>query len=110
MVDTVPRTINEPLLAFCDIIAPRRPKFIPSKPSADAQPSACFDNAARKVERAGGSLVSGWAIWTVPGIYLEAEHHGVWQNKRGDLIDVSPQMNAGRRLLFLPDPNVPMIR
>jgi hypothetical protein len=54
--------------------------------------------------------VSGWAIWTVPGIYLEAEHHGVWQNKRGDLIDVSPQMNAGRRLLFLPDPNVPMIR
>lgn len=107
MVDTVPRTINEPLLAFCHTIAPGRPRFIPSKPSTDAQPSACFDNTARKVERAGGSLACGWAIWSLLGLYFEAEHHGVWQNRRGDLVDVSPQINGARRILFLPDPDAP---
>lgn len=105
MVDTVPSRITEPLLAFCRTIAPARPRFIPSKPSADAQPSACFDNTARKIDRAGGSLESGCAIWSLHGIYYEAEHHGVWRNRRGDLIDVSPQINGSRRILFLPDPD-----
>lgn len=107
MTDTVPRQLSAPLLEFCRTIVPSRPKFIPSKPSADAQPSACFDNVARKVERAGGSVAAGWAIWSVPGLYFEAEHHGVWCNKRGELIDVSPQPNSGRRILFLPDPGAP---
>ena len=95
------------MLAFCRTIAPSRPTFIPSKPSADAQPSACFDNVARKLERAGGSVAAGWAIWSVPGIYFEAEHHGVWRNRRDELVDVSPQPNSGRRILFLPDPDAP---
>jgi hypothetical protein len=104
MADTVPSKITERLLAFCRTVAPTRPRFIPSKPSTDAQPSACFDNTERKVERAGGSLVCGWAIWSLPGVYYEAEHHGVWQNRRGAFIDVSPQINGSRRILFLPDP------
>lgn len=107
MVDTVPYGITEALLAFCRNIAPSRPTFIPSKPSADAQVSACFDNVARKVERAGGSVESGWAVWSVPGIYFEAEHHGVWRNRRGELVDVSPQPNKARQILFLPDSEVP---
>lgn len=107
MVDTVPEKISALLLDFCHTIASGRPRFIPSKPSADAETSACFDNVARKVERAGGSLASGWAIWSVRGIYFEAEHHGVWRNRRGELVDVSPQPNSGRRILFLPDPDAP---
>jgi hypothetical protein len=104
MIDTVPSRMTERLLAFCRSLSPHPPKFIPSKPSADAQASACFDNVARKVSRAGGSLVCGWAIWRLPGVYFEAEHHGVWRNRRGELIDVSPQINGARRILFLPDP------
>ncbi len=107
VIDTVPHRVTEQVLAFCRTIAPGRPTFISSKPSTDAQPSACFDNVARKVERAGGSVASGWVIWSVPGIYFEAEHHGVWRNRRGELIDVSPQPNSGRRILFLPDPGAP---
>ncbi len=39
----------------------------------------------------------------MPGLYFEAEHHAVWRNKLGNLIDVSPQMGGRKRLLFLPD-------
>jgi hypothetical protein len=106
MIDTVPSKITEPLLAFCRTISPHPPKFIPSRPSADAQASACFDNVGRKVSRAGGSIACGWAIWRLPGVYFEAEHHGVWRNRRGELVDVSPQINGARRILFLPDPEV----
>jgi hypothetical protein len=59
---------------------------------------------ARKVARVGGSISSGWAIWTMPGVYIEAEHHGVWRRRTGDLVDVSPQSSLPKRILFLPDP------
>lgn len=56
--------------------------------------------------RAGGSLASGWAIGTTPGVYfVEAEHHGVWRRRTGELVDVSPQPHLPKRILFLPDPN-----
>jgi hypothetical protein len=37
------------------------------------------------------------------GLYFEAEHHGVWRNRRGDLLDVSPQLGDLTKILFLPD-------
>lgn len=101
---TVPRTMTPALLAFCRTISPERPTFVRSRPSADAEASACFDNVARKVGRAGGSIAYGWAVWHVPGLYFEAEHHGVWRNRRGELVDVSPQLGGVAKLLFLPDP------
>ncbi|BBB13965.1 hypothetical protein SPYCA_3223 [Sphingopyxis sp. FD7] len=58
---------------------------------------------ARKISRAGGSIAYGWAIWHIPGLYFEAEHHGVWRNRRGDLLDVSPQLGDVSEILFLPD-------
>lgn len=48
-------------------------------------------------------MVYGWAIWNLKGVYFEAEHHGVWRNRYGDLIDVSPQFADARKILFLPD-------
>lgn len=78
--------------------------FVASKPSAGAVQSFCFDNVAQKMERAGGTVAYGWAIWSFPDIYFEAEHHGVWRNRQGKLTDVSPQLNSARRILFLPDP------
>jgi len=35
---------------------------------------------------------------------FEAEHHGVWRKRTGELFDVSPQHNGFDRILFLPDP------
>lgn len=103
-MSTVPKSLSPKLLEFCRSIAPARPIYIKSKPSADAKTSACFDNVHRKIERAGGQLAYGWAIWHVPGLHFEAEHHGVWKNRQGALLDVSPQLHRVPKILFLPDP------
>lgn len=101
--NTVPRLLTPALLEFCASIAPAKPVFIPSIPIKRAMTSFCFDNVAQKVRDKGGSIAYGWAIWHMPGLYFEAEHHAVWRNKLGNFIDVSPQMGSRRRLLFLSD-------
>lgn len=101
--NTVPRSLTAALLQFCASIARAEPVFIPSIPVKRAAKSFCFENVARRVEEKGGSIAYGWAIWHLPGLYFEAEHHAVWRNKLGNLIDVSPQMGGRRRLLFLTD-------
>ncbi|MGL4965857.1 MAG: SEC-C metal-binding domain-containing protein [Inquilinus sp.] len=52
----------------------------------------------------GGSLLYGWLIWEWPRVFIEAEHHAVWE-KDGSLVDITPPSNGERRILFLPDPN-----
>lgn len=107
MLNTVPRAISSEIKAFCLSIALSRPMYIRSKPFRTATPSACFDNVSNKIARAGGSMACGWAIWTVPGVCYEAEHHGAWRSRAGEIIDVSPQPNDARRILFLPDDTAP---
>ncbi len=101
--NTVPRSLSSALLEFCASIAPAEPVFIPSVPIKRAMTSFCFDNVAQKVREKGGSITYGWAIWHMPGLYFEAEHHAVWRNNLGNLIDVSPQLGGRKRLLFLSD-------
>lgn len=100
---TVPRALTPALLAFCASIAPAERVFVPSVPVKRAATSFCFENVERRAAEKGGSIAYGWAIWHMPGLYFEAEHHGIWRNKLGNLIDVSPQMGGRKRLLFLPD-------
>lgn len=107
MIDTTPKAITSDIRTFCLSIAPARPVFARCRPDKDATPSECFDNVARKVDRAGGTAVSGWAIWTVARLYLEAEHHGVWRNRHGELVNVTPQPNRPKRILFLRDDATP---
>lgn len=101
--NTVPQSLTPALLEFCASIAPAEPRFIPSIPIKRAMTSFCFENVAQKVREKGGSSAYGWAIWHMPDLYFEAEHHAVWRNKLGNLIDVSPQMGSRKRLLFLLD-------
>lgn len=101
--NTVPRALTPALLAFCASISPATPVFLPSVPLKRAATSFCFENVAQKVCEKGGAIAYGWAIWHLPGLYFEAEHHAVWRNGLGNLIDVSPQMGGRKRLLFLPD-------
>jgi hypothetical protein len=104
-VQTVPKALTPSLLSFCRTISPESPKFVRSIPPRWAKPSFCFDNVARKVSKSGGVAAYGWAIWHVPGVYFEAEHHCVWQNSKGIYIDVSPQMDNVPQILFLPEPD-----
>lgn len=100
---TLPQKITPKLLDFCGQISPYRPLFVRSRPSPSARQSACFDNVAKKIAKSGGRTVYGWAIWHVPGLYYEAEHHGIWQNRDGKLFDVSPQFGQVPKIFFLPD-------
>ena len=101
--NTVPRSLTPALLQFCASISSAEPVFVTSIPMRRAATSFCFDNVAQRVREKGGAIAYGWAIWHQPGLYFEAEHHAVWCNRLGNLIDVSPQMGGRRRLLFLPD-------
>jgi hypothetical protein len=101
--DTVPEALTPQLKAFCRTISDSDPVFISSVPFQSSSSSFCFDNVAAKVRRNGGSIAYGWAIWNLQSFYFEAEHHAVWRNKLGNLIDVTPQMGKRRRMLFLPD-------
>ncbi|MCW2351767.1 hypothetical protein [Sphingobium sp. B12D2B] len=101
--NTVPASITPDIMQFCRRIADGEPVFVSSIPFRGSVTSACFDNVSRKIARSGGSVAYGWAIWHIPDLYYEAEHHAVWRNKSGNLIDVSPQLEGRKRLLFLPD-------
>lgn len=103
MRDTVPKAVTPQLKEFCETISPSEPIFVTSVPVGGSATSFCFENVARKIRKSGGSIAYGWAIWHVPSLYFEAEHHAVWRNKKGGLVDVSPQLGGRRRLLFLPD-------
>ncbi len=72
-------------------------------PDRDSQPSYCFDNVTRVISKSGGAAVTGWAIWAVPGLYYEAEHHCVWRKPTGELVDVSPQTSPAGRIVFARD-------
>jgi hypothetical protein len=104
MTITLPQRITPDLLAFCATISERRPIYVRSRPAPDAQFSACFANVERRIAKSGGRTVYGWAIWHIPGLYFEAEHHGIWQGRDGKLFDVSPQFGQVAKILFLPDP------
>jgi hypothetical protein len=103
MVDTLPRQLTPALRAFCAAISSEVPVYVPSTPSATARMGACFDNVSARVSRHGGGTAYGWAIWNLRGAYFEAEHHGVWKQPSGQLLDVSPQLNNYASILFLPD-------
>lgn len=98
-----PSVINGEVRGFCSGISSATPLYVPVRPARKAVQSYCFDNVAKWIKKHGGSIAYGWAIWFWPGAYFEAEHHGVWRNKKGALIDVTPPLRAINRILFLPD-------
>src|SRR5262249_4988619 len=56
----------------------------------------CYWNVQRECDRAGGTLELGWMITWLPGIYIEAMHHGVWRKAKGELVDPTlPADSAG---------------
>jgi hypothetical protein len=103
MLDTLPKDISPATLSFCASLAPGLPVWVKSKPDADAVPSFCFDNVRQRVLKSGGKSAFGYAIWHLPNAYFEAEHHAVWEDPEGLLLDVSPQYKDYPEILFLRD-------
>jgi hypothetical protein len=91
-------------LELCREINPNQEAiFIPVVPDSNFPVNECFFNVRSKVEKEGGQLQYGWAIWLWPDVLLEAEFHAVWVSTSGALTDITPKEDGAPRILFLPD-------
>jgi hypothetical protein len=66
----------------------------------------CFLVVDEQIRSHGGNSVTGWAIWELPGVFVEAEYHAVWKSPQGDLIDVAPRSSWFPEITFLPQPSL----
>jgi hypothetical protein len=48
-------------------------------------------------------MVTGWAIWEWPKVFIEAEFHAVWCSPTGEFLDLTPRPLLSEHILFLPD-------
>ena len=98
-----PEAVSPAILALCREISPsHRPVYVSCRP--EGPPAECFHNVRHKVERDGGALLNGWAIWEWRSVFIEAEHHAVWESA-GGLMDVTQHVPVDEeRILLLPDP------
>lgn len=101
---SIPAVLTPVIRGLCEEVSPgSEPEFLDVRPEPDAIEGECFHNVNRKVERDGGAIVYGWAIWEWPRVFVEAEHHAVWSDGT-QMIDVTPHIPRYSRVLFLPDP------
>ncbi|WP_159008520.1 SEC-C metal-binding domain-containing protein [Bradyrhizobium sp. S69] len=101
---TNPSEISKSILSLCAAInRDQHPFWVSVQPDQSAIVRECFTNVTNKVARDGGSIAYGWAIWEWKRVFIEAEHHAVWE-KDGNFTDVTPHPGGERSILFLPDP------
>jgi hypothetical protein len=108
-LQTTPVGITPPILAFCESITPElEPLFLNVPPLTSGNQhmlSEAHFNVREHTKREGcGSIQYGWVIWEQPNVLLEAEFHSVWKAPNGELIDITPQMDGEKQVLFLADP------
>lgn len=66
--------------AFCASVVPGGESYlVECMPLLHEPFDQCFAIVPKQVVAQGGSQLTGWAIWEVPGLYIEAEFHAVWQ-------------------------------
>jgi hypothetical protein len=100
-----PLVIDDAVRALArSIRADRDPLYLSITACSQDVALDCFNNVRRRIDRDGGALRTGWAIWEWPRVYVEAEHHAVWEDPEGALYDITPgQTPNQRRRLFLDD-------
>lgn len=102
----IPDRTSVHVLALCREINPNaEPVYITIRPEPGCEPNDCFECIRRKVARGGGRIQFGWSIWEWPGVYVEAEHHAVYEPATGlPWVDITPSATLQiRRRLFVPD-------
>lgn len=100
-----PAVINETILLLCcEISVNSTPIYVDVRPLSEAQINDCFALVDTQVRLHGGEAVLGWSIWEMPGLFVEAEFHAVWQSPMGELLDIAPKSWPTARIFFLPDP------
>jgi hypothetical protein len=100
----LPKTLTEEHLSFCrSICATQTPSFAPIQPAEGALFGECFNNVKTHIDKFCGSMVYGWDVSILDGVYGEAEFHSVWCSPEGQLIDITPKPHDDAMILFHPD-------
>lgn len=106
MMTQTPSPTDRQVLDFCRKITNlSKPVLLPIAVDSCSEPLDCFNNVRRKAALEGGRIVYGWAIWMWPKVYIEAEHHAVFEGvDGGEWIDITPPHVSGiSSRLFLGD-------
>lgn len=95
------------VLDFCQHLSPNAtPMYLVPQLEPSDKANECFINVQRRIDRDGGDMVCGYAIWEIPSVLIEGEFHGVWRTKTGEVIDVSPLATQDPHRTFLPAPDL----
>lgn len=103
-----PKKVKEPLETrqlkrlLVKLNAKETPVNVPVTVEKYSKNLQCYTNVAKKIAESGGSPCYGWHIHRGKFIY-EGEHHTVWKNDEGELIDVTPNEDKKEQILFLID-------
>ena len=104
MPTVTPRRIDDIVASFCRALKPGVvPVYLNVDPSSQDEIDECFFNVQRRVDQYGGQIAYGWSVSTWEGVFIEAVHHGVWQQPDGSLTDVTPAIDKETCRLFLRD-------
>jgi hypothetical protein len=101
--EATPARLSAFVESFCASLSDADPQWIPVIAIPGAEPGKFVKNVAAKIERSGGSVEQGWAIWENPGISISASFHAVWVSPKGELFDVTPDPHNASRILFVAD-------
>jgi len=80
------------------------PQLVPVETEPYSEYLQCFNNVTQKIKKDGGMIHYGWHIH-YNKFLCEAEHHAVWENEDGKLIDITPNEDAKKEIVFISDNN-----
>lgn len=99
-----PAEISGSLQALAEQVVPGgTPIYVDVHPIEGVLADECFPLVERQVEENGGQAITGWSLWELPTLFVEAEFHCVWQQPSGDLVDIAAKKHPTARVLFLAD-------
>jgi hypothetical protein len=101
----LPILSSKTLLRFCEAEGFGALKRVPVFPAIEAEIDHCYPNVERQVERFGGELVNCFKILEFPDILIQAIHHAVWLNPKGQFVDITPDIRGWRHIVLAVDSN-----
>jgi hypothetical protein len=104
-VTTTPTELSDQIVEVCSrAVWGSVPIYVDVAPRPGAAIGQCYYNVEDVVVEAGGCSRFGWIIWQCGQLYVELEHHTIWQLPSGDLMDITPKSDGEAQIAFLPDP------
>jgi len=77
------------------------PELVPTKLELYSKERNCFYDVSKKVSSDGGKIHYGWILHENE-FFFEAERHAVWENAKGNLINLTPQVeNSNGNIFFV---------